>query len=252
MKYTIKALLGMAAIAASALTTTAQASTHSATWTFSDDLTIFTGFEFSVGSELINVTVDAAGSISRQYGYDHVHDLERLMLLSVTLPVTASQPLPSTDNAPIALGGTVSLTSKRFAAELAYGGTLSISNISIDASNQRIYASITGNFLGVPGKTFAPRNDTSVSTVDNFHLFDYASSPTPLNFIGLTLTEGGQDHFISALRLYTTGAGWLRRIESHGDLIITPVPEPSTLGLMLAGVGVLVAAKRVRREAHVA
>jgi hypothetical protein len=253
MKYTIKALLGAAAIAAATLTTTtAQASTHSATWTFSDELTIFAGLEFSNGSELIDVTVDAAGSISRQYGYDPVNDLERLLLLSVTLPVTSSQPLPSTDNAPIALGGTVSLTSKRFAPGFAYGGTLSISNISIDASSQRVYASITGNFLGVPGKTFAPISSTSVSTVDNFHLFDYADSSTPLTFSGLTLTQDGQDHFISALRLYSTGANWLRIIGNHGDLAITPVPEPSTWGLMLAGMGVLVAAQRVRREAHVA
>lgn len=249
MKYTFKALLGATAIAAATLTTTtAQASAYSSTWRFSQDLTVFVGMEYSAGTELIDVAVDASGSISREYGYDPMLGFERLTVLDVTLPVTSNQPLPSTDNTPITLGGSISLTSQRFAFGLALGGNLSISNFTIDVLNKRVYASLTGNFSGVPGKTFAAINNTSVSTVENFHLFDYADSSTPLTFSGLTLTEGGQDHFVSALRLHETGKGWLRGIQNHGDLAITPVPEPSTWVLMLAGVGVMVAVKRVRRE----
>lgn len=209
---------------------------------------------------MIDVAVDLPGSTSREYGYDALLEIERLMALRITLPLGPSQPSQYTESTPIALAGAISLTSQPFVSQFSWGGSISISHVEIDPSTRRVYASITGNFLGVPGKTFAPLGNTTITTIDNFHLFDYAGGTSvgslspgdemSVTFSGLTITNAGQYHLISSLRLYATGAAWLRTINNYGDITttITPIPEPSVSMLALTGIGIAVATRRTRRS----
>lgn len=142
---------------------------------------------------------------------------------------------------------------------ISNGGTLAVTNLSVDLSNKRIYASITGDFTGaatgVPGTG-------AVTTKNNFYLWDYttltgASTITGAGSFnttlsGLTITADGYKHFVSALRLLQFGTAALSSVTDYGSISSTinvaaapAVPEPWTYALMGLGmVGIAVAARR--------
>ena len=136
------------------------------------------------------------------------------------------------------------------------GGTLSVSNIAVDLSSKRIYASITGDFSGAA--TGVPGTSSGVTTKNNFYLWDYTTlsgastitGPGTFNttLSGLKITTDGYNHFVSALRLGLFGTTALQAVTDYGTItsaITVAVPEPSTYALMGLGmVGIAVAARR--------
>ncbi|HIV70206.1 MAG TPA: PEP-CTERM sorting domain-containing protein [Candidatus Aquabacterium excrementipullorum] len=147
-------------------------------------------------------------------------------------------------------------------AGVSLGGTLAVTNIAVDLTTKRIYASITGNFTGVANNTYAAYDNTEITTKDNFYLWDYASltGPTVVNaagtytnaITGLTITTDGYKHFVSALRLYELGASTLQGVTNFGSINstinVSAVPEPSTYAMALAGLALVgVAARRARK-----
>lgn len=145
---------------------------------------------------------------------------------------------------------------------ISLGGTLEVNNLAVDLTNKRIYASITGNFDGVGTATGIPTlANNNITTKTNFHLWNYAdiSGPTVLtgpgeyenSITGLTITSDGYKHFVSALRLYSTGAATLTTVNDYGQIdstiSVTPaVPEPSTYAMAIAGLALVGMAARRR------
>jgi hypothetical protein len=141
---------------------------------------------------------------------------------------------------------------------LSVGGSISIFNLQIDLSSKRVYADLTGNFSGVANHTIAPVNNTSISTIEHLHLFDYqlTTGPTVLSVgntsvftvSGLSITQDGYYHLLSAMRLVLLGTTAWSSISDYGSIktSITAVPEPSTYGLALTGIAVIAAVKRRR------
>lgn len=149
------------------------------------------------------------------------------------------------------------------AAFISSGGSLSVANLSVNLVEKRVYADITGNFTGTTGG--------AVTTISNFHLWDYATITGPTNvqvgagsftnvISGLTITGQGLTYFSSALGLLSLGRGALEdvtdfgsitsTIQATGTLVLTPqVPEPGTWALMVVGLGGVMLAARRRRAA---
>ncbi len=167
----------------------------------------------------------------------------------------------SFDLTAVQMSGGVTITSAN-AAAISYGGSIDITNLSIDLASKRVYATLRGDFSGAALQQAGQGDPNRVVTVDDFHLFDYQSligSPTlnlggETNFMvsGLTITNSGLGHFISALRLTTFGPAALRNVSNYGTITttITAVPEPSVYSLALVGGALVMVAKRIRRTAR--
>ncbi|WP_199758654.1 PEP-CTERM sorting domain-containing protein [Aquabacterium soli] len=145
---------------------------------------------------------------------------------------------------------------------VSLGGTLSVANLSVDLTNKKIFASITGDFRGVATGEAAPYGSEVLTTKDNFHLWNFASisGPTTLNgagtyantISGLTITADGFKHFVSALRLVDLGVSTLQGVTDYGTISstinVSAVPEPSTYAMAIAGLALVgVAARRARK-----
>lgn len=163
--------------------------------------------------------------------------------------------------------GGVTLTSS-LVDQVSYGGTLSISNLQIDFQNNRVYASLTGDFRGVgTPEGYAPYDSSVVTTLTNVHLWDFqtvqgnlaggivpapltgpwVSGIPPFNLSNLSITQNGYAHVTSALRLYHLGTSTLMNVTSYGT-ITTAVPEPATVPMVLVGLMGVAATARLRRK----
>ena len=146
---------------------------------------------------------------------------------------------------------------------VSLGGSLSVTNLSVDLSNKRIYASITGDFRGAAAGEAAPYGSDEITTINDFHLWNFAniSGPTSLqgagsysnSITGLTITQSGFNHFVSALRLVDLGVSTLANVTDYGTINSTinvaAVPEPSTYAMAIAGLALVgVAARRARKQ----
>lgn len=157
------------------------------------------------------------------------------------------------------LGGAVMIAPK--VSGVSKGGSLTVGNLSVNLTEKRVYADITGNFSGVTG--------AAATTLTHFHLWNFASLSGPTNvqvgagsytnvISGLSITQAGFDNFASALGLLTTGRNALlgvtdfgtitSTIVAEGKLVMAPqVPEPGTWALMGLGfTGIALAARRRR------
>ncbi|RRS02710.1 PEP-CTERM sorting domain-containing protein [Aquabacterium soli] len=156
-----------------------------------------------------------------------------------------------------------------FQNNLSHGGVLSITNLQIDFQSQRVYASLTGDFRGVgTAEGHAPYDSEVTTTLNNFHLWSfgsvqgnlaggivpaplsgpYVSGIPPFSLGGLTITQQGYEHVVSALRLYGAGTSTLQAVTNYGS-ITTAVPEPASMSLLLSGLlGVAFATARTRQS----
>lgn len=137
------------------------------------------------------------------------------------------------------------------------GGSLSITNISVDPATKGIYADLSGG--------------NGVGSLKQTRIWDYANITGATNFkvitgpiamnnsiTGLTITEPAFELFAQSLGLTEAGRGAMLQITDYGKLDsaikvqglarVPPLPEPSTYVLMGLGlVGMATAAKRHRR-----
>jgi hypothetical protein len=266
MNYTAKALLKGAGLAAMGMAMNAHALTFSGTsvWSFSPQLVEVVGLHVPYRgqtTEFIQVDAGAPASVALQHAYNPDFGTELLSRVDATVALTPSQTAPGVGNAPIQHTGSIMLSTPRALPQITLGGSLMISDLAIDMSNRRVYASITGNFSGVAQRKAAAMDDTSSTTIQNFYLFDYASAGpifTPavpgefatFSLTGLTITQSGSDHIVSSLRLFGVGLSLLNNVVDYGSIstTITAVPEPSTYGLAVAGM-VIVAAMKKKKSA---
>lgn len=169
----------------------------------------------------------------------------------ITTPVTAMGVGATGQISSAYTAGGVAWTTPR-AAGISQGGTLSISNLTIDLASQRILGSITGNFSGVSYNNgvavgSAGTDGAPITTLDNFHLWDFSSlagdttwpalatSGGSLSISQVRFTQDAFAHVVSALRLGNTGNSVLHSVNNLGTLSISPVPEPSSAWLLMGG-----------------
>ncbi len=269
MQYTLKTLAAAAALAvvgvANAAPVTVAGTSGTGTLSFS------TALLESLDSAQVEITevAPATAIIDRYYDEDlggYIYNSA-----SASAPIT-SVTADDVSNAVLSVataGGATMVAPK--AAGISSGGTLSVANLNVDLTTNRVYASITGNFsgaatfndatgtLGKAGTAGAP-----ITTLDNFYLWDFAaisgsttiSGPGTYNnaITGLTITEQGFAHFVSALRLGNTGINALKAVNNFGQIdsaiTVAAVPEPSTYAMAIAGLALVgVAARRARKQA---
>ncbi|HIV71648.1 MAG TPA: PEP-CTERM sorting domain-containing protein [Candidatus Aquabacterium excrementipullorum] len=146
-------------------------------------------------------------------------------------------------------------------AGVSTGGSITVANLSVDLTQKRVYADLTGNFSGVSG--------ASATTLQNFYLWDFASLTGPTNvqvgagsytnvISGLKITQAGLNNFASALGLIDLGLSTIKGVSDYGSitstivaqgtLVMPSVPEPGTWAMMGLGfAGMALAARRRRR-----
>lgn len=130
------------------------------------------------------------------------------------------------------------------------GGSLTVTDIKADLTNNTIYATIIGG--------------NGVGTVTNFALWNFASIVGPVKYTGpvqyvddisgLSLTADGFTKFSQALGLLSLGKAAMQGITDYGtihsvintklDLGTPAIPEPSTYALMGLGVAGIALARR--------
>ncbi|WP_298008419.1 PEP-CTERM sorting domain-containing protein [uncultured Aquabacterium sp.] len=132
------------------------------------------------------------------------------------------------------------------------GGSLSVTNIHADLTTKRVYVDIVGG--------------NGVGTLTNFYLWDFATitGDTTVRagvltntLSGLTIAGGigGEafNTFSKSLGLLAPGISALEGITNYGSIVstieVTAVPEPSSVALMLAGLGVAGVMARRRKAA---
>ncbi len=281
MQYTLKTLAAAAALAVvgvanAAPVTTVVGGTNSLNGTpltlqgGSGTLSFSTSLLESLDSAQVEITevAPATAIIDRYYdedlgGYIYNSASASAPITSVTADNVTGAVLS------VATAGGATMVAPK-AAGISSGGTLSVSNLNVDLTTQRVYASITGNFSGAATFNTATNTlgkagtaDAPITTLDNFYLWDYSalSGPTTVtgagsytNVIsGLTITEQGFAHFVSALRLGNTGINALKAVSDFGQINstinVTPaVPEPSTYAMAITGLLLVgVAARRARK-----
>ena len=267
MQHTLKTLVAAAALAAAGVAS-AQTVVNAGDTFNGKTLVGGTGalsFSESLISALnianVAVTAVTPATVVETRGPDPIFGGEVRLGSTATAPIT-SVTLDNADNAlVVATAGGARMVAPA-GVNISLGGTLDVTNLAVDLTNKRIYASITGNFSGVGTPAgIAPVNNTNITTIDNFHLWNFAniSGPTQLagagvyenSITGLTITTSGYQHFVSALRLYSTGAATLTTVTDFGSIdsaITVAVPEPSTYAMAIAGLALVgVAARRARK-----
>ncbi|WP_294639034.1 PEP-CTERM sorting domain-containing protein [uncultured Aquabacterium sp.] len=135
------------------------------------------------------------------------------------------------------------------------GGSLSVTNIHADLTTSRIYVDIVGG--------------NGVGTLTNFHLWDIGNIEGGTSLVDGTVTTtlsnltiaggvGGVafNTFAQALGLKPAGISALEGISNYGSIVSTitaqatpAVPEPSTVMLMLSGLGLAGVVARRRNKA---
>lgn len=146
--------------------------------------------------------------------------------------------------------GGMSLTAPGAIKSISTGGSLTVTDISVDLTSKTVFATIIGG--------------NGVGTLNNFALWNYANLTGPTTYAGpgnytdditgLSLTSTGFTVFSQALGLGSLGKAAMQGITDYGSihsvlntkLVIAPsVPEPSTYALMGLGMaGIAVAARR--------
>ncbi|HIV70205.1 MAG TPA: hypothetical protein H9903_04665 [Candidatus Aquabacterium excrementipullorum] len=216
----------------------------------------------------ITLTQDAPATVNETYvttppfGTTRTGASANAPITSVTLESSSNEVLS------VATAGGATMTASPLAG-VSLGGTLSVTNITVDLSNKRIYASITGNFTGVANNTYAAYDNTDITTKNNFYLWNFANitGPTTLTaygasnqITGLTITTDGYKHLVSALRLYELGATTLQSVTDYGSIAsvipssvlddgpATNLPEPSTYAMSALGLAMIAAARRFNRK----
>lgn len=141
---------------------------------------------------------------------------------------------------------------------VALGGSIDITDLKVDLGSNRVYATLRGDFSGVPAYKAGQGDPNRVETIQDFHLFDYSvlegstvlelGGETSFTVSGLTITNSGLGHFISALRLAEFGTAAFSSVRDYGFITtsISAVPEPSTYGLALLGGAIVTVVTRAR------
>ena len=140
------------------------------------------------------------------------------------------------------------------------GGSLSIDDLTVDLTNSTVYATLTGA-NGVGTTTIALWNIGLVTGPTSFTLPSPGTTTTLTSsdvLSNLTFTTVGFNDFVKALGLTGTGVNALQTVTNVGTIdstisatvtaSISAVPEPTSLGLLLAGLG-CVGVTRLRRRA---
>lgn len=147
--------------------------------------------------------------------------------------------------------GGMSLTAPGTVKSISTGGSLTVTDISVDLTSKVVYATIIGG--------------NGVGTLNNFALWNYANLTGPTTYAGpgnytdditgLSLTSTGFTVFSQALGLGSLGKAAMQGISDYGSihsvlntklvLDTTPsIPEPSTYALMGLGVAGIALARR--------
>lgn len=212
----------------------------------------------------VTVTQVAPATVTETYEYDPVFEENTRVSSKASAPLSFMTVDNITGDVLSAgsAGGAI-LTAPKLSG-VSTGGSVTVTNLSVDLSAKRVYADITGNFTGVKGN--------AATTLTNFHLWNFATLTGPTNvqvgagtytnvISGLTITADGLVKFSNALALLDTGRNTLSAVSDFGSITSTivasgtlvmptpEVPEPGTWAMMGLGlVGLSLAARQRRRQ----
>jgi hypothetical protein len=221
------------------------------TWAFSTELNQALRIGPRTFSAIAPGEVDTSIVVPFSYGHE----------VLMTAPVSNVVYGASYDVSAIHTSGGMTIT-YGYAPYISRGGSIDITDLSIDLNSKRVYATLRGDFSGAVLQQAGQGDPNRVETIENFHLFNYQtllgsttltlSGETNFEVSGLTITSSGLGHLISALRLTTFGPAALRSVTNYGFITtsISAVPEPSTYAMALVGGALVMVAKRARRPAR--